>query len=163
MHSWVGFELVQVFKAFGLSPKLRNDLNDFSPDLFILFSYIGEKQRDSSKKDEAEWLLHILFNKTEHSSYFGKQPFGKKTQFLKMEHTTIPLVILTWLRQLQEHFYRQPIKSPSSDWNDNGRYCNAQQKLAVKKGVNNIHMSKATATSLRNITSFYDIIPNKKN
>ena len=79
-----------------------------------------------------------------------------------MEHTTIPLVILTWLRQLQEHFYRQPIKSPSSDWNDNGKYCNAQQKLAVKKGVNNIHMSKATATSLHNITSFYDIIPNKK-
>jgi hypothetical protein len=33
---------------------------------------------------------------------------------------------LMWLRQLQEHFYRQPIKSPSSDWNDNGRYCNAQ-------------------------------------
>ena len=50
MHSWVGFELVQVFKAFGLSPKLRNDLNNFSPDLFILFSYFGEKQQDSSKK-----------------------------------------------------------------------------------------------------------------
>ena len=54
MHSWVGFELVQVFKAFGLSPKLRNDLNNFSPDLFILFSYFGEKQQDSSKKAEAE-------------------------------------------------------------------------------------------------------------
>jgi hypothetical protein len=78
MHSWVGFELVQVFRAFGLSPQLRNDLNDFSPDLFILFSYFGEKQRDSSKKEEAERLLHILFNKTEHSSYFGKLPFGKK-------------------------------------------------------------------------------------
>ena len=79
-----------------------------------------------------------------------------------MEHATVPLVILTWLRQLQEHVYRQPIKSPSSDWNDNGIYCNTQQKLAVKKGVNNIHMSKATATSLRNITSFDDIKPNKK-
>ena len=157
MHSWVGFELVQVFKAFGLSPKLRNDLNNLSPDLFILFSYFGEKQRDSSKKDEAERLLNILFNKTEHSSYFSKQPFGKKTKFLKMEHTTIPLVILTWLQQLQEHFYRQPTISPSSDWNDNRRYCNAQQKLAVKKGVNNIHISKATATSLHNITSFDDI------
>ncbi len=68
-----------------------------------------------------------------------------------------------WLRQLEEHFYRQPTKSPSIDWNDNGRYCNAQQKLAVKKGVNNIYMSKATATSLRKINSFQDIKPNKNN
>ena len=88
MHSWVGFELVQVFLAFGLSPQLRDDLNDFSPDLFNLFSYFGEKKRDSSKKDEAERLLQILFNKTEHNSYFGKQPFGKKTKFLKWK---IPL------------------------------------------------------------------------
>ena len=50
-----------------------------------------------------------------------------------MENTTIPLVILTWLRQLEEHFYRQPTKRKSIDWNDNGRYCNAQQNLAVKK------------------------------
>jgi len=105
MHSWVGFELCWVLLAFGLSPKLQDDLNDFSPDLFILFPYFGEKQRDSSKKEDAEWLLQILFNKTEQSSYFGKLPFGKKTKFLKMENTTIPLVILTWLQQLEEHFY----------------------------------------------------------
>ena len=80
-----------------------------------------------------------------------------------MENTTIPLVTLTWLQQLQVHFYQQPTISPSIDWNDNGRYCNAQQQNAVKKGVNNIHMSKATATSLRNITYFDDIKPNKKN
>jgi hypothetical protein len=162
MHSWVGFELCQVLLEFGLSPKLQDDLNNFSPDLFILFSYFEEKQRDSLKKNEADRLLQILFDKTEHSSYFGKQPFGKKTKFLKMENTTILLVILTWLRQLEEHFYRQPTKSKSIDWNDNGRYCNAQQKLAVKKGVNNIFMSTATATSLRKIESFNDIKPNKK-
>jgi hypothetical protein len=162
MHSWVGFELVQVFIAFGLSPQLRDDLNDFSPDLFNLFSYFGEKQRDSSKKDEAERLLEILFNKTEHNSYFGKQPFGKKTKFLKMENTTIPLVILTWLRQLQEHFYLQPTLNKSNDWSDHGRYCNATQKLAVKKGVNNIYMAKAAGGQLHKMTSFDDIKPNNK-
>jgi len=93
MHSWVGFELVQVLLGFGLSLKLRDDLKDFSPDVFNLFSYFGDKQRDSSKKEEAERLLQILFNKTEHSSYFGKLPFGKKTKFLKMENTTILLDI----------------------------------------------------------------------
>ena len=162
LHSWVGYELVKVLLAFGLSPKLRDDLNDWSLDLFNVFSYLGDKQRDSSKKDEAERLLQILFNKTEHISYFGKLPFGKKTKIVKMENTTIPLVILTWLRQLQEHFYQEPTISPSIDWNDIGRYCNTQQKHAVKKGVNNIHMSKAAATSLRKITSFDDIKQNKK-
>jgi hypothetical protein len=162
MHSWVGFELVQVFIAFGLSPQLRDDLNDFSPDLFNLFSYFGEKQRDSSKKDEAERLLEILFNKTEHNSYFGKLPFGKKTKFLKMESTTIPLVILTWLRQLQEHFYRQPTLSKSNDWSDHGRYCNARSPLAVKKGVNNIYMATAAGGPLHKMTSFDDVKPNNK-
>ena len=79
-----------------------------------------------------------------------------------MENPTIPLVLLTWLRQLEEHFYQQPTLSPSNDWSDNGRYCNAQQKLSVKKGVNNIYMSKAAGTLLRKITSFDGIKPNKK-
>ncbi len=79
-----------------------------------------------------------------------------------MENSTIPLVLLTWLQQLEEHFYRQPTISPSIDWNDNGRYCNAHQKLAVRKGVNNIHTPKAAATSLSKITSFDNIRPNTK-
>ena len=79
-----------------------------------------------------------------------------------MENPTIPLVLLTWLRQLEEHFCKQPTICPSIKWNDNGRYCIAHQKLAVRKGVNNIHMSKAAPTSLRKITSFDDIRPNTK-
>ena len=79
-----------------------------------------------------------------------------------MKNTTIPLVILTWLRQLEDHFYQQSPKSKSIDWNDKGRYCNAQQKFAVKKEVNNIYMSKATETKLHKITSFEEISPNKK-
>jgi hypothetical protein len=125
MNSWVGYELCQVLLAFGLSPKLQDALNDFSPDLFTLMSYFWKKQQDSSKKEEADRLLQILFNKTEYSRYVGKLPFGKKTKFLKMKNTTTPLVILTWLQQLEEHFYQQPTKSKIIDWNDNGRYCNA--------------------------------------
>ncbi len=46
MHSWVGYKLVKVLLIFGLSPKICNDLENWSPDLFHLFSYIGVKQRD---------------------------------------------------------------------------------------------------------------------
>ena len=49
MHSWVGYELVKVLLKYGLSPKLRSDLNEWSPDLYQLFSYFGKKQWDPSK------------------------------------------------------------------------------------------------------------------
>jgi hypothetical protein len=52
MHSWVGYELVKVLLIFGLSSKIRNDLENWSPDLFHLFSYMGDKQRDQKKKKE---------------------------------------------------------------------------------------------------------------
>ncbi len=49
MHSWVGYELVKVLLKYGLSLKRRSDLNKWSPELYELFSYFGEKQRDPSK------------------------------------------------------------------------------------------------------------------
>ncbi len=64
MHSWVGYKLVKVLLTFGLSPKIRKDLESWSPDLFNLFSYLGDKQRDPSTKECAEDLLTILFDKT---------------------------------------------------------------------------------------------------
>ncbi len=56
----------------------------------------------------------------------------------------------------------QPPLNKSNDWSDNGRYCNATQKLAVKKGVNNIYMAKAAGGQLRKMTSFDNIKPNNK-
>ncbi len=50
MHSWVGYELVKILLIFGLDPKIRDDLEDWSPDLFNLFSYMGKKKRSTKKK-----------------------------------------------------------------------------------------------------------------
>jgi hypothetical protein len=36
MHSWVGYKLVKVLLNFGLSPKIWQDLDDWSPDLYEL-------------------------------------------------------------------------------------------------------------------------------
>jgi hypothetical protein len=105
MHSWVGYKLVKVLLIFGLDPKIRDDLEDWSPDLFNLVSYMGNKKR-STKKEEADHLLTILFQKTLHSGYFAKLPFGSKANFEKMPNTILPMILLTWLRQLQEHFYK---------------------------------------------------------
>jgi hypothetical protein len=46
------------------------------------FSYIGDKKQNT-KKEEADRLLNILFQKTPHSGYFAKLPFGSKANFEK--------------------------------------------------------------------------------
>ena len=160
IHSWVGYELVKVLLKYGLSPSVRSDLKDWSEDLFELFAYFGEKQRDTTKRPTTQ--LTILFDNTEHCSYFEKLPFGKKNRFEKMDNTTIPLVILTWLRQLQEHVFKLPDHSSQADWSDLGRYYAQPTSKAVKKGVNHVHMANATSTVVHNMKSFADIKPKKK-
>jgi hypothetical protein len=67
------------------------------------------------KKKEADWLLTILFHKTLHSGYFAKLPLVSKDKFEKMPNTILPLVVLMWLRQLQEHFYKISDNKESGD------------------------------------------------
>jgi hypothetical protein len=132
MHSWVGYELIKVLLTFGLSPKIWDDLESWSPDLFNHFSYLGDKQRDPSKKEHAEELLTILFDKTLHNTYFGKLPFGSKDKFAKMANSTLPLVMLTWLRQLEEYFYKIGDTNESGDWNTHGKYCPIRARNVTK-------------------------------
>jgi hypothetical protein len=160
MHSWVGYEIVQILFKYGLTPKIWTDLQDWSPQLHELFSYFEDKQRSTSNKPTE--MLEILFEGTEHCSYIEKLPFGRRIKFEKMSNTTIPLVILTWLRQLQGYFFKQSEMKESIDWNDYGRYCNVPSKFAVPKGVYNIHMSKANSTDAEKIDSIDSIAPNKK-
>ena len=90
MHSWVGYELIKVLLIFGLTPKIRDDLEDWSPDLFNVFTYMGNKKRDTNK-EEADRVLTILFQKTQHNSYFTKLPFGSKANFEKC-----PILYYRW-------------------------------------------------------------------
>ena len=50
MHSWVGYKLVTVLIIFGLAQRICDDLEDWSPDLFNLFTYMGNKNRIQIKK-----------------------------------------------------------------------------------------------------------------
>ncbi len=93
MHSWVGYKLVKVLLIFGLTPKICADLEDWLPDLFNVFTYMGNKKRDTNK-EEADRVFPILFQKTQHNSYFTKPPFGSKANLEKMPNTILPLVVL---------------------------------------------------------------------
>jgi hypothetical protein len=163
MHSWVGYKLVKVLLAFGLSPKNWDDLESWSPDLFNLFSYLGDKQQDPSKKEYAEELLTFLFDKTLHNGYFGKLPFGNKDNFAKMTNTTLPLVMLMWLRQLEEYFYKIGDTNESRNWNTHGKYCPVKARSVTNEfPLENIHMSKANNTTVEQITSVSWIKSNNK-
>ncbi len=162
IHSWVGYKLVKVVLIFGLSPKICNDLENWSSDLFHLFSYMGDKQRDP-KKEGADCLLTILFHKTLHSRYFEKLPFGSKDKFEKMPNTILPLVVLTWLCQLQEYFYEIGDNKESGDWNVHGKYCAVKARHVSKDfPLDNVHMMKANSTSVVKVDSVTYIKPDSK-
>ena len=81
MHSWVGYEIVQILFKYGLTPKIRTDLQDWSPQLHELFSYFEDKQSSTSIKPTE--MLEVLFEGTEHCSYFEKLPLGEELNLKK--------------------------------------------------------------------------------
>jgi hypothetical protein len=159
---WV--QTCKVLLKFGLSPKVWEDLESWSSDLFNLFSYLGDKPQDPSKKEHAEELLTILFDKTLHNGYFGKLPFGSKDKFAKMPNTTLPLVVLRWLCQIEEYFYKIGDTNESGDWYAHRKYYPAKARNVSKEfPLDNIHMIKANSTAVTKITSVQWIKPDIKN
>ena len=142
IQSWVGYELVKVLNVFGLQPKIRSDLEDWSPDLFATFSYLNNKSNDQHKR-KAIKTLDLLFVQTEHNSYFNKLTFGSKEKFKDLSNSSLYLLILTWLRQLEQYFYNFKSNGDSSgDWNNHGKYYGTPILLKAAP-LANIHMAQA--------------------
>ncbi len=110
IQSWVGYELVKVLNVFGLQPKIRSDLEDWSPDLFATFSYLNNKSNYQHKRTAIK-TLDQLFDKTEQNSYFNKLNFGSKEKFKTLSKSSLYLLILTWLEQ---YFYNFESNGDSS-------------------------------------------------
>ncbi len=69
-----------------------------------------------------------------------------------MTNTTLPLVVLTWLCQLQEYFYKISDTNERRDWNSHGKYCPVKTKYVSKDfHLENIHMSKANDKAVTKI------------
>ncbi len=80
-----------------------------------------------------------------------------------MPNTILPLVVLTWLHQLQEHFYKISDNKESGEWNVHGKYCAIRTKHVSKDfPLDNVHMMKANSTSLVKVESVTCIKPNSK-
>ena len=97
IQSWVGYELVKVLNVFALQPKIRSDLATWPPDLFATITYYLSNRSNDRHKDKATKMLDLLFDQTEHNSYFGKLNFESKEKFKTMNKSSLYLLILTWL------------------------------------------------------------------
>ncbi len=108
MQSWLGYELVKVLIAFRLQPTTLNaSLEHWLPDLYNLFTYhVKTKKADMAKN--ASRVVNVLFNKTLHSGHWSKVKFGTMQDFNGRQNKTLALVVLTWLRQLQQYFLQRP-------------------------------------------------------
>ncbi len=64
----------------------------------------------------------MLFNKTLHSGHWSKVKFGTMQDFNRWQNKTLTLVVLTWLRQMQQYFLQRP-NDNNGDWSKLGKYC----------------------------------------
>jgi hypothetical protein len=153
IQSWVGYELVKVLHVFGLQPQIRSDLAKWSPELFTTFIYLSNRT-NNEHKIKATKMLDLLFDKTDHCSYFGKLNLGSKKKFKTLNNSSLYLLILTWLRQLQQYFYSFEGRGDSvGDWNKYGKYYGTPKPMKDAP-LANINMAQGNGQH----TPVYDVI-----
>ncbi len=88
-------------------------------------------------------MLDLIFDITEHNSYFGKLNFGSKEKFKTANNSVLYLLILMWLRQLEQYFYNDDVNNDfDEDWNEHWRYY-ATTAMLKTSPLANINMAKA--------------------
>ena len=146
MHSWVCYECLKVLSVFGLQPTIRADIGSWSPQLRDLFTFYSDKTKNVDCQIGAAKAVDLLFDSTDHSSYFGKHSFGSKTKFDTSIDPILYLVVLTWSRQLQQFFFEIEDTDEKRDWNVYGRYYGTLKQSRSDIGLGYMHMSTADST-----------------
>jgi hypothetical protein len=81
-----------------------------------------------------------------------------------MANITLPLVVLMWLRQLQEYFHKIGDTNENRDWNTHRKYAPIKARHVTREfPLDNMHMMKANSTAVAKITSVQWIKPDSKN
>ncbi len=146
IQSWVGYELVKVLVLFGLQPtKLNPNLKNWSPDLHDIFSYMLTKKLEL--KDRADQILKVLFGNTLHTGHWTKIQFGSSKKIVERDNGILSLLVLTWLRQLQQFFLNDERKAENGDWNTLGKYKGTTGNLLKETPLANINFSTASETT----------------
>jgi hypothetical protein len=146
--------------VFGLQPTIRSDIAKWSPEHHKTFNYFADKKNTEYKVGAMD-VLDILLNKTDHMSYFGKCIFGSKQYIRQFNNPTLYLVVLTWLRQLQQGFFSYNDHQDNKDWNKYGRHYGTNSKVSGNvPTLSNINMSKVRTEKSNLVTDLSFFKPN---
>ncbi len=107
IQTWVTFELVKVINIFGLSPAYASHIEAFAPDLYNYFFYIQDTSQNKGFENKANNVQQQLMKHSLHSNVFDKCSFMtvEKESWTNHVNCMIPVVVLSWLRQLKEYFF----------------------------------------------------------
>jgi hypothetical protein len=161
IQTWVTYEVVKVIFLYGLNPELNTTIKDVAPQIQAYIQYI--KNQEESKYNTAETVHKTLLKETLHSSYFGRYKFADTDKIVWKDDVkvTIPIIILTWLRQLQQGFDDQ---KTTIYWSTLGNYTPIEH-IPRGAGVNQlglVYLSKPTIPeSLEKVKSYTDIRPDE--
>jgi hypothetical protein len=153
---WVAFELVQVFHKYGLNPKFKSNIKEWSKDLHCLVQFLKKEKQPNAEEKRAQEYVEILFDpkKTKHYAPFIRCEYRTRMNFENMSNFSIPLVIITWHRMLQEYFGNISDKT----FFHFGNY--SEQKTRDKKSIlDNLHLVDAIGIETK-ISEFNMIRPN---
>jgi hypothetical protein len=108
IQTWVKYELVKVIYIFRLNPSPNDSLNNFAPEIDNYIAYLRTGDEDEEHMDDAKAIHELLMKHTLHTGVFHNCSFAKVetpvwNNYMKY---MIPIVILTWLRQLEEYFFQ---------------------------------------------------------
>jgi hypothetical protein len=110
MQARFTYELVQVLHVYGLTPLVRSDLGKVSLDLSKTDTFLRDRTKleDDADAKHAEMFIQRLFGEIEHSAIFKQMMMGSMSHFKQLTTYAIPFLLITWLRQLEEHFFLHP-------------------------------------------------------
>ena len=142
IHYWIHYECVKVLVVFGIQPTIRSDIESWSPELHAVLMYFTSKTDNLQYKTVALQVLDTLFDNTDHTGYFNKVNIAGKQILNHDPNPILIVVILSYLRQLQQLFYAVGEGVIQRDWNKHGRYFGTSK---TTKDLKNIGMSKANS------------------
>ncbi len=77
-----------------------------SLDLFKIETCLRDRtNQDANDSKHAEAMIKRLFTDTEHSAIFKNMIMGNMSYFKHLTTFAIPFLLITWLQQLEEHFF----------------------------------------------------------
>jgi hypothetical protein len=107
-------------------------------DLFTIETFLRDKTtQQEGDSEKAAALIQRLFGETEHSAIFRQMNMGSMSHFKQLTTYAIPFLLITWLRQLEEHFFLHP----KDDFFEMGTYTALSSRPKNTTTSNNIWMT----------------------